>query len=114
MTIRARLAGDVFTHQLHQNRTIFMESEHEQFSSSQLEADASNNQGAAPTEPAQNTQPEQEAPTAEGAQTEAAAPARHRRRRPTRGGARQSRAAAAEPGGEEAEHEAEAASADHE
>jgi uncharacterized LabA/DUF88 family protein len=112
MTVLARLAGEVFTHQLHQNRTIFMESEHEQFSSSQLEADASNNQGTAHAEPGQNAQPEQEAPAAESAQNEAA-PTRHRRRRPTRS-ARQSRSAAAEPGGEEAGHEAEAETAGQE
>jgi uncharacterized LabA/DUF88 family protein len=88
-----------------------MESEHEQFSSPQPAADASDNQEASHTEPEQNSQPEHEA-SAESAQNEAGAPSRHRRRRPTRGNARQSRAA--EQSGKEAEPEAEAASADHE
>ncbi len=91
-----------------------MESEHEQFSSSQLEADAPNNQDAPYTEPERNTQPAQEAPAAESAQNEAAAPSRHRRRRPARTSARQSRAAGTEQSSAEAEHERAAEPAGHE
>src|SRR6185437_6448379 len=54
----------------------------------------------------QNSQPEQAAAADENAQNEASSARPHRRRRTSRSSAHRSRSAAAEPGGEEAEHEA--------
>src|SRR5579859_864742 len=92
----------ISTQKQHQNRMIFMDSEHAQFSSSQPESGVPNQQDAADTAPGQNAQPEQSA-QAEPSQTEAASANRHRRRRPSRGGSRHNRSSAAEQTDETAE-----------
>jgi uncharacterized LabA/DUF88 family protein len=80
---------------------IFMESEHEQMTSSQPESDTTDTQDAVEATPEQTNQPE-EPSAAESAQSETGART-HRRRRSTRS----HRAATPESGSEEAEHEAE-------